>query len=145
MAKKLIGLVKLQLEAGKATPAPPVGTALSQYMVKSMQFVKEYNEQTAQMMGTVVPVEISIYADSSFTFILKSPPATTLIKKALGIEKGSSNPGIDVAAEINQEQLREIAETKKDDFNAESVEAAMRIVAGTARSMGISVKGDDKE
>jgi len=140
MAKKVVALIKLALPAGKANPAPPVGPALGQHGVNIMAFCKEYNAKTADQTGTVVPVEISVYEDRSFTFILKTPPASVLIKKAAGIEKGSSQPNKQQVGSINRNQLREIAETKLPDLNANDIEAAMKIVEGTARNMGVKVK-----
>ena len=141
MAKKVTGMLKLQLPAGAATPAPPVGPALGQHGVNIMQFVKEYNERTAQLRGSVVPVELTVYQDRSFTFVLKSPPASDLIKKAAKLAGGSSAPGVDVAGSISRDQIREIAETKMQDLNANDVEAAMKIIEGSARSMGVTVSG----
>lgn len=142
MAKKVVALVKLALPAGKAAATPPVGPALGQHGVNIMAFVKEYNAKTADQVGMVVPVEISIYEDRSFTFILKTPPASVLIKKAAGIEKGASQPNKQVVATITQEQLRKIAETKMPDLNANDVEAAMRIIAGTAKNMGVTIAAE---
>ncbi|GBD13655.1 50S ribosomal protein L11 [bacterium HR24] len=139
MAKKVRAVVKLQLEAGKATPAPPVGPALGQHGVNIMAFVKEYNERTASQAGSIVPVEITIYEDRSFTFVLKTPPVSDLIKKELGIESGSANPKRDKVGRLTREQLRRIAEVKMKDLNTTDIEAAMRMVAGTARSMGVEV------
>lgn len=139
MAKKITGMVKLQLPAGKATPAPPVGPALGQHGVNIMEFCKAYNAKTAQDVGLVIPVVITVYADRSFTFITKTPPASVLIKKAVGVQSGSSRPHVDKVASISKEQLRKIAEQKMPDLNAASVEAAMSMIAGTARSMGITV------
>ncbi len=137
--KKIAALVKVQLPAGQATPAPPVGTALGPHGVNIMDFCKAYNAATEAMRGNVVPVEITIYEDRSFTFITKTPPAAELIKKAAGLQKGSSTPHTDKVGRINREQVREIATTKMPDLNANDVEAAMKIVEGTARSMGITV------
>ena len=137
MAKKITGYVKLQIPAGKATPAPPVGPALGQHGVNIMGFCKEFNERTAKQAGLVIPVVITVYQDRSFTFITKTPPAAVLIKKACGIESG--RPNTQKVASITSAQVREIAELKMPDLNAASVEAAMRMVAGTARSMGITV------
>lgn len=139
MAKKITGYVKLQVPAGKATPAPPIGPALGQHGVNIMGFCKEFNERTAKQAGLIIPVVITVYQDRSFTFITKTPPAAVLIKKAVGIESGSGRPNRDKVAQITQAQLREIATTKMPDLNAGSVEAAMRMVAGTARSMGVTV------
>jgi len=140
MAKRVRAVVKLQLPAGKATPAPPVGPALGPHGVNIMQFIKEYNERTAHQVGSVVPVEITIYEDRTFSFITKTPPVSDLIKQALGLEKGSSNPGREVVGRLPREKVREIAEIKMKDLNARSLEAAMRIIAGTARSMGVEAE-----
>ena len=139
MAKKVIGLIKLQIEAGKATPAPPVGPALGQHGVNIMGFVKEYNERTASMSGAIVPVEISVFEDRSFSFIIKSPPASDLLRKAARIDKGSSSPLADKVGSVTQDQIKKIAETKMNDLNAADIEGAMKIIEGTARSMGIQV------
>ena len=139
MAKKVTGLVKLQLPAGKATPAPPVGPALGQHGVNLMQFVKEFNERTAKEVGLIIPVVITVYADRSFSFITKTPPAAVLLLKAAKIEKGSGIPNNEKVAQVTKDDLRRIAELKMPDLNAASVEAAMSMVAGTARSMGITV------
>ncbi|NLE25121.1 MAG: 50S ribosomal protein L11 [Clostridiaceae bacterium] len=139
MAKKVIGYVKLQLNAGKATPAPPVGPALGQHGVNIMGFCKEFNERTAKDAGLVIPVVITVYADRSFTFITKTPPAAILIKKACKIESGSAVPQKDKVAKISKEDVRKIAEMKMVDLNAASVETAMSMIAGTARSMGVVV------
>lgn len=139
MAKKLVRVVKLQLAAGKATPAPPVGPALAQTGINMMGFLKEFNERTSKQMGMIIPVEISVYQDRSFTFIMKSPPAAVLLKKAVGIESGSGEPNRNKVAKVTRDQVREIAQTKMPDLNAASVEAAMRMIEGTARSMGITV------
>jgi len=139
MAKEVIGKIKLQLEAGKANPAPPVGPALGQHGVNIPEFCKAFNAQTQDKAGFVIPVEISVYADRSFTFILKTPPASDLLKKAAKVQKGSGNSVKDIIATITKDQLREIAETKLPDLNAGSVEAAMNTIAGTARSMGIKI------
>jgi len=139
MAKKAVGFIKLQIPAGKATPAPPVGPALGQHGVNIMDFVKQFNERTLKQVGLVIPVVITVYADRSFSFILKTPPAAVLIKKACKIESGSGVPNKNKVATITQDQLREIAELKMPDLNAASVEAAMSMVAGTARSMGVTV------
>ncbi len=139
MAQKVTGLIKLQIPAGKATPAPPVGPALGQHGVNIMAFTKEFNERTKKDAGLVIPVVITVYADRSFTFITKTPPAAVLIKKACGIESGSGVPNKTKVAKITREQVRKIAETKMPDLNAASVEAAMTMVAGTARSMGVEV------
>ena len=140
MAKKIVGVVKLQINAGKATPAPPVGPALGSYGINMMEFIKGYNEKTASMIGSIVPVEITIYDDRSFTFITKTPPAADLLKKALNIPKGSGTPNKLKVASISKEQLKAIAEQKMPDLNANDVEGAMNIIAGTARSMGITVQ-----
>jgi large subunit ribosomal protein L11 len=139
MAKKVVALIKLAISAGKANPAPPIGPALGQHGVNIMMFCKEYNAKTADQVGLVVPVEISVYEDRSFTFILKTPPASVLIRKAIGIEKGSGEPNRVKVGSITRPQLREIAETKMPDLNANDIEAAMRIVEGTARNMGVTV------
>lgn len=141
MAKKLVAVVKLQLNAGKATPAPPVGPALGQYGMNIMAFVKEYNEKTASQVGSVVPVEVTIYSDRSFVAKLLTPPAADLLRKAAGAPKGSGTPNRVSAGTINAKQLREIANQKMGDLNALDVEAAERIIAGTARSMGIKIVG----
>jgi len=139
MAKKVIGMVKLAIQAGKANPAPPVGPALGQHGVNIMGFCKEYNERTKDQMGLIIPVEITIYEDRSFTFVLKTPPASILLKKAAGVESGSATPNRVKVAQVSQDKVREIAELKMKDLNAASVEAAMRMVEGTARSMGIEI------
>lgn len=141
MAKKVVGLIKLQVPAGKATPAPPVGPALGQHGVNIMAFVKEYNERTAAQVGLIIPVEITVYEDRSFTFITKTPPAAVLLKKALGLETASGEPNKKKVGKISKEKVQEIAELKMKDLNAASVEAAMRMIEGTARSMGIEVEG----
>jgi large subunit ribosomal protein L11 len=141
LAKKIRALIKLQIQGGKATPAPPVGPALGQHGVNIMAFVKEYNERTAQNAGTIVPVELTVFEDRSFTFLIKSPPASELLRQAAGVEKGSGNPKAELIATVSRDQVKEIAETKLDDLNAADVEGAMRIVEGTARSMGIQVEG----
>lgn len=140
MAKKVVGMVKLQIPAGKATPAPPVGPALGQHGVNIMGFCKEFNAKTANQAGLVIPVVITVYADRSFSFILKTPPAAVLIKKACGIESGSGVPNKNKVAKLSKAKLREIAEQKMPDLNAASVEAAMSMIAGTARSMGVVVE-----
>jgi len=140
MAKKVVAVIKLALPAGKANPAPPVGPALGQHGVNIMAFCKEYNAQTADQAGTIVPVEISVYEDRSFTFTLKTPPAAELLKTAAGIEKGSSEPNREKVGAITRDQLREIAETKLPDLNTDNIEAAMKIVEGTANNMGITLK-----
>jgi len=139
MAKKITGFVKLQIPAGKATPAPPVGPALGQHGVNIMGFCKEFNERTAKQAGYIIPVEITVFQDHSFTFITKTPPAADLIKKACGITTASGKPNVNKVATLTQAQVKEIAEMKMPDLNAASVEAAMKMVAGTARSMGITV------
>ena len=140
MAQKVVGLIKLQIPAGKATPAPPVGPALGQHGVNIMAFTKEFNERTKNDMGLIIPVVITVYADRTFSFITKTPPAAVLIKKACGIESGSGVPNNTKVASISQEQIRKIAEQKMPDLNAASVETAMSMIAGTARSMGIVVE-----
>lgn len=137
--KKVLAIVKLQIRAGQATPAPPVGTALGQHGVNIMEFCRQYNERTQQLAGQVIPVEITIYEDRSFTFVTKQPPAAELIKQALGLEKGSAEPNRTKVGKLTQDQLRRIAEQKMADLNASDVEAAMKIIAGTARSMGVEV------
>ncbi len=139
MAKRVKTIVKLQIPAGKATPAPPVGTALGPHAVNIMQFVKEYNERTANQAGSIVPVEITIFEDRTFTFITKTPPAADLLKKALGIELGSAVPNKTKVGTLPRTKLREIAELKMKDLNAQDIEAAEKIIAGTARSMGIEL------
>jgi large subunit ribosomal protein L11 len=140
MAKKrVVAVVKLQIRAAQATPAPPVGTALGQHGVNIMEFCRQYNEQTQQFAGQVIPVELTIYEDRSFTFITKQSPAAELIKQATGIEKGSGEPNREKVARLTREQLRTIAERKMADLNANDVDAAMKIIAGTARSMGVEV------
>jgi large subunit ribosomal protein L11 len=139
MAKKVTGFVKLQIPAGQATPAPPVGTALGPQGVNIMAFVKEFNSRTAKESGTILPVEITIFADKSFTFITKTPPAAVLLKKEAGVEKGSGQPNRDKVGKVTRAQVRKIAELKLVDLNCDSVESAMAMVAGAARSMGIEV------
>lgn len=141
MAKKVTAVVKLQIPAGKATPAPPVGPALGQHGVNIMEFVKAYNERTARQAGTIVPVEITVYADRTFSFITKTPPASVLLRQAAGIEKGAGEPNKVKAGKVTRKQLREIAQTKMADLNATDVDQAMRMIEGTARSMGIEVVG----
>lgn len=141
MAKKIRGYVKLQIPAGKATPAPPIGPALGQHGVAIMNFCKEYNERTQSMAGQIVPVVITIYEDRSFTFITKTPPAADLLRKAAGVDKGAGNPKADKVGKVSSDQVREIAELKMQDLNAVDVDGAMKQVAGTARSMGITVEG----
>jgi large subunit ribosomal protein L11 len=137
--KKVLAVVKLQIRAGQATPAPPVGTALGQHGVNIMDFCKQYNEATQAQMGQVIPVELTIYEDRSFTFITKQPPAAELLKQATGVEKGSGEPNRNKVASVRRDQVRQIAETKMKDLNATDIEAAMKIIEGTARSMGIEV------
>jgi large subunit ribosomal protein L11 len=139
MAKKLLTVIKLQAPAGQASPAPPVGPALGQHGVNIMEFVKAFNAQTASQQGTVIPVEISVFEDRSFTFITKSPPAAVLIKKALNLDKGSAEPNRNKVAQITQAQLREIAQVKLEDLSAHDLDQAAKIIAGTARSMGVEV------
>lgn len=140
MAKKVKTIIKLQIEGGKATPAPPVGPALGQHGLNIMAFVKEYNARTAQQMGVIVPVELTVFEDSSFTFILKSPPASALLLRAAGIEKGSGNPLAEKKGTVTSEQVRQIAQTKMQEMNAADIDGAMKIIEGTARSMGIQVQ-----
>ena len=140
MAKKVVGVVKLQINAGKATPAPPIGPALGGYGINMMEFIKGYNEKTKDMIGSIVPVEITIYDDRSFTYVTKTPPAADLIKKALNISAGSGVPNKTKVGTMSQEQLREIAEKKMSDLNAYDIDGAMKIIAGTARSMGVEVQ-----
>jgi large subunit ribosomal protein L11 len=140
VAKKVKSIVTLQIDAGKATPAPPVGPALGQHGVNIMQFVKEYNERTAGQVGLVVPVEITIFEDRSFAFVTKTPPASDLIRKALGIDKGSAVPNRTKVGTISRDQVRQIAESKMKDLNTPDVDAAMKMVEGTARSMGVRVE-----
>jgi large subunit ribosomal protein L11 len=139
MAKKIKAIIKLQIPAGKANPAPPVGPALGQHGVNIMAFCKEYNARTASQVGTIVPVEITVYQDQSFIFITKTPPATDLLKKAAGIEQGSSEPGRAIVGQVTRQQVREIAELKMKDLNALDIEGAERIIEGSARSLGINV------
>ena len=139
MAKKLKAVVKLQISAGRANPAPPIGPALATHGINLMQFCKEYNAKTSNQVGQVVPVEVTVYQDSSFSFILKTPPAADLLKKAAGIDSGSPEPNRDKVGTVTQDQLREIAEIKMKDLNANDMENAKRIIAGTAQSMGITV------
>ena len=141
MAKKAVGFIKLQIPAGQANPAPPVGPALGQQSVNIMEFCKAFNDATAQMTGDIVPVEITVYEDRSFTFITKTPPAAELIKKAAGVDKGSATPHTTKVAKLSAAQVREIASTKLEDLNANDLDAASKIIAGTARSMGITVEG----
>ncbi len=139
MAKKVKAIVKLQIPAGKATTGPPVGPTLAPYGINMMELIKAYNSATASQVGSIVPVEVTIYMDRSFTFELKTPPASQLLAKAAGVEKGSGTPGKAVAGTVTRRQIREIAELKMRDLNASNVEAAMRVIEGTARSMGIQV------
>ncbi|MCY3784059.1 MAG: 50S ribosomal protein L11 [Chloroflexi bacterium] len=141
MARRLRSIVKLQLAAGQATPAPPVGPALGSHGVNIVEFTKQYNERTKDQMGSVIPVEISVYEDRSFTFITKTPPVSDLLRKAAGVEKGAAVPHEEVVGTITRRQLREIAETKMPDLNAYDVESAERVIEGTARSMGVLVEG----
>ena len=139
MAKKVLTMIKLQIPGGQANPAPPVGPALGQHGVNIMEFCKAFNAQTAQENGRITPVEITVFEDRSFTFITKTPPAAVLIKEALNLEKGSSEPNRDKVGRLRREQVRQIAETKMPDLNARDIEAAMEVIAGTARSMGVEV------
>lgn len=140
MAKKIIGMIKLAIEAGKATPAPPIGPALGQKGVNIVMFCKEYNARTADKIGYIVPVEITVYEDKSYTFILKTPPASILLSKAAGVAKGSGTPQDKKVGSIDKKQLREIAETKLPDLNTKKIEAAMKIIEGTAKNMGITIQ-----
>ena len=142
MAKKVRAIIKLQLEAGKATPAPPVGPALGQHGVNIMTFVKEYNERTGTKSGTIVPVHLTVYEDRSFTFVTRTPPASDLLRRAAGVEKGAGDFRDGNVGQVTRDELREIAEAKLKDLNAGSVEQAMNIIEGTARSMGIAIEGD---
>lgn len=141
MAKKVVGLIKLQIPAGQANPSPPVGPALGQHGVNIMEFCKAFNAKTQEKAGYIIPVVITVYADRSFTFITKTPPAAVLLLKAVGVDKGSGEPNRNKVAKVTSAQLREIAESKMEDLNAYDVEAAMQMIAGTARSMGIVVEG----
>ena len=141
MAKKVLTVIKLQIPGGQANPAPPVGPALGQHGVNIMEFCKAFNAQTQHESGRIIPVEITVYEDRSFPFVTKTPPAAVLIKEALGLEKGSPEPNRQKVGRLTQAQLRQIAETKLEDLNARDVEQAMKIVAGTARSMGVEVEG----
>jgi large subunit ribosomal protein L11 len=141
MAKKVAGFIKLQIPAGQANPAPPVGPALGQHSVNIMEFCKQFNEKTQQMQGDIVPVEITVYEDRSFTFIMKTPPAAQLLLKAAGLKSGSGTPHTLKVGKVTRDQVREIAEKKAPDLNAVDVEGAMKIIEGTARSMGITVEG----
>jgi len=138
--KKIRAMIKLQIEAGKATPAPPVGPALGQHGINIMAFCKEYNERTATQVGSIIPVEITVFEDRSFKFITKTPPTTDLLKKALGVEKGSGTTGHEKVGSLSRDKLREIAQIKAKDLNATSIEGAERIVEGTARTMGIEIE-----
>lgn len=140
MAKKVRALIKLQIEAGKATPAPPVGPALGQHGVNIMGFVKEYNERTSSQMGTIVPAEITVFEDRSFAFVIKSPPASELLRKAARVSKGSGQPHVEKVGTVPRSKIQEIAEVKMKDLNAADIEGAMKIIEGTARSMGIQVE-----
>jgi large subunit ribosomal protein L11 len=140
MAKKVVGFIKLQIPGGAANPAPPVGPALGQHQVNIMQFCQAFNAATADKNGTIIPVEISVYEDRSFDFILKTPPAAVLLKQAAGVDKGSGVPNRDKVATVTSDQVRQIAETKMPDLNANDIDAAMKIIAGTARSMGFVVE-----
>ncbi len=140
MAKKVKAIVKLQIQAGKATPAPPVGPALGQHGVNIMAFCKEYNERTNSQAGSIIPVELTVFEDNSFTFITKTPPTTDLLKKALGVEKGTGKAGYEKTGSLSRDKLREIAKIKAKDLNAISIEGAERIIEGTARSMGIEIE-----
>ena len=141
MAKKVIGFIKLQIPAGKANPAPPVGPSLGQHGVNIMEFCKAFNAKTQEQAGKLIPVEITVFADRSFTFITKTPPAASLLLEALGIQKGSGEPNREKIGTVTNAQLKQIAEIKMPDLNASDVESAVRMIAGTARSMGIVVKG----
>ena len=141
MAKKVRAIVKLQIPAGKATPAPPVGSTLGPTGINMMEFIKRYNEQTASQVGSIIPVEITIFEDRSFTFVTKTPPAARLLLKAAGVEKGSGEPHKTKVAKVTMDQVREIAKTKMEDLNAKDLDNAAKIIAGTARSMGITVEG----
>ena len=140
MAKKVKAIIKLQIPAGQANPAPPIGPALGQHGVNIMQFVKEYNERTAKQVGSIVPVEITVYVDRSYTFVTKTPPTSDLIKKALGVDKGSGSPGRNSTLVLTRAKLRDIAEMKTKDANANDIEAAERAVVGTPRSMGVRIE-----
>ena len=140
MAKKVLTTIKMHVPAGKANPAPPVGPTLGQHGVNIMEFCKVFNERTANQMGDIIPVELTVYADHSFTFITKTPPAASLLKKAAGIEAGSAEPHREIVAEISREQVRQIAEQKQEDLNARDLEAATHIIEGTARSCGVDVE-----
>ncbi|MBN1483143.1 MAG: 50S ribosomal protein L11 [Chloroflexia bacterium] len=139
MAKKVVAVIKLQISAGKATPAPPVGPALGQHGLNIMQFCKQYNARTASQAGSIIPVEITVYQDHSFTFVTKTPPAADLLRQAAGVESGSAEPNREKVGQVTRRQLREIAQVKMPDLNAQDLDAAERIIAGTARSMGIDI------
>ena len=141
MAKKTVGFIKLQIPGGQANPAPPVGPALGQHQVNIMQFCQAFNADTQDKMGTIIPVEITVYEDRSFTYILKTPPAAVLLKQAAGVDTGSASPNRTKVATVTREQVRQIAETKMPDLNANDIDAAMKIIEGTARSMGFTVEG----
>ena len=143
MAKKVRAIIKLQIPAGQANPAPPVGPALGQHGINIMQFCKEYNDRTSSQTGSIVPVEITVFVDRSFTFITKTPPATDLLRKALGVEKGSGSTGHEEVGTLSRDKLREIAQVKAKDLSANSIEQAKKIIAGTARSMGVKVEQED--
>jgi large subunit ribosomal protein L11 len=145
MAKKIIGFIKLQIPAGQANPAPPVGPALGQHGVNIMEFCKAFNAKTQDQSGDLIPVEITVYADRSFTFITKTPPASSLILKKINLEKGSGEPNKEKVGKIKQSQIKEIAELKMEDLNASSIETAMSMIEGTARSMGVNVEGRSNE
>ncbi|MFC1860020.1 50S ribosomal protein L11 [Chloroflexota bacterium] len=145
MAKKISTIIKLQIPAGQANPAPPVGPALGQHGINIMAFCKEYNERTADQTGSIIPVEITVFEDRSFTFITKTPPTTDLLKKALGVEKGANTSGHETISTLSRDKLREIAQLKAKDLNAISIEAAERIIEGTARSMGVEIESEDSE
>ncbi len=140
MAKKVIGKIKLQIPGGQANPAPPVGPALGQHGVNIMEFCKSFNAKTSDNQGTLIPVEITVYADRSFDFITKTPPAAVLIKEAIGLESGLGEPDVNKVGSISREQLKKIAETKMEDLNASDIDSAISMIAGTARSMGVTVK-----
>ena len=140
MAKKVVGYIKLQVPAGQANPSPPIGPALAQYGINLMAFCKDYNARTASMVGQIIPAELTIYADSSFTFVLRTPPTADILRRAAGVEKGSGVPNKQKVGKITRKQLREIAETKMKDLNTADIEMAMQQIAGTARSMGIEVQ-----
>jgi len=140
LAKKIVNILKLQLPAGQASPAPPVGPALGQAGVNIMQFVKEYNERTKELSGNIIPVELTVYVDRSFNMVLKTPPASDMIKKAAGIEAASASPGLETVGKITQRQVKDIAETKMPDLNASDIDAAIKIISGSAKSMGIEIE-----